>query len=394
MPMICRNSLAVLLLVALSAGAQTTRYVNGRWFNGETFVPDEVSAVNGTLTHRPPPGDVKTVDLAGGFVVPPFADAHCHLPDSIASLPRSEPQDLTAGVFYVLNPNDIAELSNAVRGRTAIDILFAHAGFTGPTGHPRKLYERLSDLKFVPFQKSELEGRAFYAIRTTSDLDRDWPGYLASKPDFTKIYLLYSDTKKAEGLTHALARDVVRRAHRARLRVGAHVETARDFHRALEAGVDFVMHLPGYYRNGLRDDAFVLAATDVERAARAHTYVVTTSSLLDEGDEALLRIQNENLRKLKAAGVPIIIGSDQMPGVGFSAEAGHLSKSGVFTNVELLQMMTTTSRAIFPGRQVGCLRDGCEASFLVLSGDPVADFDATKKIAMRVKRGVLLDPAK
>src|ERR1043165_594031 len=387
-----RFSVAVLLLAGLPAGAQNTRYIKGHWFNGQTFVEDQLTVVDGKLSHRQPVGKVNVVDLEGGFVVPPFADAHCHLPDSEKALSWSVPADLAAGVFYVLNPNDIAELSNPIRGRAGIDILFAHGSFTGPVGHPRKLYERLVDQKLVPFRKSELEGRAFYAIRTAADIDRVWPSYLATKPDFTKIMLLYTDTKDSEGLTPELAAEVVRRAHLAHLRVGAHVETARDFHNALEARVDFVMHLPGYYRNKLPDEAFVIDAADIRRAARTRTYVVTTTALVGTEDESLLRVQDDNLRRLQAARVPPLVGSDMSPGAGFVAEVDHLKKSGVFSNVELLRMMTTTACAVFPGRQIGCLHDGCEASFLVLSANPIADLDATKKIVKRVRNGTPVSP--
>ena len=377
----------LLLLVSCLSSRAATRYVGGRWFNGKTFVRDAFTVVDGKLSHRTPPKDATTVDLAGGFVVPPFADAHCHLPDSVKALAWSEPADLNAGVFYVLNPNDIAELSDPVRGHAKVDILFAHAGFTGPAGHPRRLYEDLAARGFVPLQKSELEGRAFYAIRTKADIDRVWPSYLATRPDMTKIYLLYSDTEQSEGLTPEMAKEVVRRAHRSHLRAGAHVETARDFHNALEANVDFIMHLPGYARHGFGDEAFVIPQADIVRAARAHTYVVTTTAVVQE-DDALRRIQTDNLRRLEAAGVPLLIGSDRMPGTGFLDEVDHLKKSGVFSNAELLRLMTTTSRAIYPGRNIGCLRDGCEASFLVLASNPIDDLEAVKKISLRVKDGV------
>jgi imidazolonepropionase-like amidohydrolase len=50
----------------------------------------------------------------------------------------------------------------------------------------------------------------------------------------------------------------------------------------------------------------------------------------------------------------------------------------------------TTPRAIFPKRSIGELRDGYEASFLVLRADPLADIAATRAIALRVKKGVRL----
>jgi hypothetical protein len=49
-----------------------------------------------------------------------------------------------------------------------------------------------------------------------------------------------------------------------------------------------------------------------------------------------------------------------------------------------------TPRAIFPGRKIGALQDGYEASFLGLGGDPLADFAATRDIRLRFKQGVLI----
>ena len=45
---------------------------------------------------------------------------------------------------------------------------------------------------------------------------------------------------------------------------------------------------------------------------------------------------------------------------------------------------------IFPQRRIGELRPGFEASFLVLDGDPIADFGNTSRIGLRVKQGVAL----
>jgi imidazolonepropionase-like amidohydrolase len=50
----------------------------------------------------------------------------------------------------------------------------------------------------------------------------------------------------------------------------------------------------------------------------------------------------------------------------------------------------TTAAAIFPQRKIGHLKEGYEASFLVLSGDPLADFTNVQKIELRIKQGELL----
>ncbi len=50
----------------------------------------------------------------------------------------------------------------------------------------------------------------------------------------------------------------------------------------------------------------------------------------------------------------------------------------------------TTPATIFPGRKIGRLRDGYEASFPILAGDPIADFAHLGGIRLRVKLGRML----
>jgi len=50
----------------------------------------------------------------------------------------------------------------------------------------------------------------------------------------------------------------------------------------------------------------------------------------------------------------------------------------------------TTPRVIFPHRKIGALREGYEADFLVLQGNPIKDFTKVLNITMRVKHGELV----
>jgi imidazolonepropionase-like amidohydrolase len=69
-------------------------------------------------------------------------------------------------------------------------------------------------------------------------------------------------------------------------------------------------------------------------------------------------------------------------------EAIYLSSLGVYSNAELLRLWTeVTPQSIFPNRQIGRLARGYESSFIVLDGDPLADFSNVKRIKLRVKQG-------
>jgi hypothetical protein len=75
-------------------------------------------------------------------------------------------------------------------------------------------------------------------------------------------------------------------------------------------------------------------------------------------------------------------------GVTALAEALNVHALNVLDNRALLKAWCeTTAETIFPKRRIGHLQEGYEASFLVLGGDPLADFEKVKDIRMRFKQG-------
>ena len=103
-------------------------------------------------------------------------------------------------------------------------------------------------------------------------------------------------------------------------------------------------------------------------------------------------VQRASLRTLIASGVRLAIGSDN---VGDSSlfEAEHLHSLGVFDTLALLKLWAEdTPRAIFPQRLIGLLREGYEASFLALEGNPLDDWRNTRRIKLRFKQGVEVRP--
>ena len=89
-------------------------------------------------------------------------------------------------------------------------------------------------------------------------------------------------------------------------------------------------------------------------------------------------------------GVRIAIGSDDVTDNSVK-ELFYLKDLGVFDNLTLLKMWTeTTSMTIFPNRKIGSLKEGYEASFIALEGNPVEDLNNVRKIKFRFKQGFLL----
>lgn len=384
---------------------------NGLWFDGQEFVERTMYTRYGVFVDSPSAPVDSVIDLDGKWIVPPFAEAHNHNVEAGNGFGDLVDRYLSAGVFYVKNPNvlpsGVIPIRDAVNRPTGIDVTFAYGGVTGSGGHPIGVVRR--NVRRGVWEEGQGEGAFYYAVDDTADLRQKWPALLAHRPDFVKVYLLYSEEyeRRADdssfvghrGLDPELLPAIVERAHGAGLRVTAHVETAADFRNALRAGVDEIGHLPGFRGNEENrfpePERFRLDESDARQAARQKTVVVTTlgdfeGAAPDSTAEAARRVFRHNLRLLRKHGVRLAVGSDSYESVGVS-EALQLHNLGVFTNRELLKMwVETTPATIFPERKLGRLEPGYEASFLVLGGNPLRSFTAVGDVRLAVKRGVIL----
>jgi len=394
--------------------AQTTAvaFEGGRWFTGTAFESRTAYVDSGILSFRRPARIESSIDLAGGYVVPPFGEAHNHNVEGSGNIDRLISRYLEHGIFYVKNPNNLPRDREALAGKiklpTSIDVTFANGGWTGVDGHPMEIAKRNLDRRV--WSDRDGEGGFYWSAATSDDIARKWPVFLAQRPQFVKGYLLFSEeyAKRQndaasfgwKGLDPRVLPDLARRAHEAGLRLSVHIETAADFHNALVAGADEVNHLAGFRGNMERPmtdpTRFEISDADAQLAARNQTVVVTTLSgatqVALDGPQREFRLQLEslyrrNLHTLRRHQVRLAIGSDAYD-TDALAEAMFLNGLAVFEPAELLRTWTQgTVQAIFPDRHVGVLEEGAEASFLVLRGNPLEDFNAVLQIARRVKQG-------
>lgn len=416
------TSLVGLTLGAKIFGQQTLSKVyefkNGNWFDGQKFTVKRFYSVNRFLTSKKPVRVDSVIDLTGKYVIPPFCEAHNHNvewsdEETFSRLTRTY---LEAGIFYVKNPNNLLRARTPLLGKinipTSIDAVFANGGLTASGGHPLGVVKR--NIERGGMTKEDGDGGFYWVIDNVADLNSKWNKILAGKPDFIKTYLLYSEEyekrKRDEkyfawkGLNPKLLPEIVRRAHAAGLRVTTHIETATDFHNALIAGVDELAHTPGFRpENGdwtkFDSSRYQISEADARLAAQKRVVVVTT--LVSAIDHVLQKKENEpfnaihdlliqNLQLLKKYDVCIAVGSDSYRQTSL-AEAMNLHKLEAFDNRTLLKMWCeTTAATIFPKRKIVHLKEGFEASFLVLNNNPLQDFANVQKIDKRFKQGDFL----
>ena len=390
------------------------QFTNGRWFDGTGFRRRVFYSINGVLTLKQPARIDKVFDLKDGYVIPPFAEGHNHWlePQRVDEYIQNYLRD---GVFYVKDeanmPYIVSQFREKLNRPTSVDFITALQGFTGSGGHPLEIIRQFQKFGILPkeWTESDFDGKAVMIVDDLKGIPSRWSLLIKEKPDFVKAFLLYSeeygrhkDNPKKTGLDPKLLPEIVRRAHEAGLYVSVHIDTAADFHNALVAGVDEIAHLPLVdFNKEVANKVFLISEADARLAARRGVRVITTLGWINNDDdfannpkraeEVKQQVIIPNLRLLKRHGVKLLVGSDQFRQTSLP-EILLISSLGVFTNLEVLKMSCeVTPQAIFPKRKIGFLRKGYEASFLVLDGNPLTNFEQVKNIKLRFKQGYLLN---
>ena len=409
-----------------------TAFESGQWFDGKRFSKHTFYAVGGVLQTRKPAKIDRTVDLENQFVIPPFGDAHTHNLDGTRGLAEMTQQYIAEGTFYVRVIGNHGTGAKAARPflnkPSTLEVIYANGMLTCTYGHPFLVYEPLAMgiysypetiKRMDEIKKSRIaENDAYYFLDTKADVDAKWPRILSTRPDLIKIALVDAanwekDKAKGDmvekGLSPAVAAYVVQKAHQSGLRVYAHIDTADDFRLGLDIGLDGFAHAPYCLWNGSLDTAPQndLTISDIKRAAKQNIVITPTAQIstyaatdydkngkgvLNKERMARISVRQKKLfNDLHKNGVRLALGLDNY-GTTLRPEVLYFHENEIFDNATLLQIATeTTPQTIFPGRKIGKLQTGYEASFLVLGGNPLTDFEQIKNIKLRVKQGVFLD---
>jgi hypothetical protein len=406
----------------LASESSNLEFANGRWYDGQSFVPRTFYSVDGLLTSVRPARVDSVENLEGKFVVPPFGDGHVHNLGDTDSLNGEVNEYFDLGVFYLMEMDPAGEVSQTVLKTVnrpdSVDVIYANGVLTPSWGVIPDFYRMMVGMGRFGDKKTldQLDTHVIYLVDSRDDLEKKWPAIVARNPDLIKVIMAFSeefDKRKnnqkyganpphwsaKEGIDPKLLPEIVQRAHAAGRRVSVHIETAADFHVALLAGVDIIAHLPASWQIGRKTgfadeklDHWEISDQDAQMAADRKIVVMTTTLKgPDDPDAAAFReVYRHNLNLLKQHHAVIAIGSDSHPGSAPS-EALYLASLGVFDNSSLLKMLCeTTPQAIFPNRKIGLLRDGFEASFLALDGNPLGNLENIHHIRIRVKQGRLV----
>jgi imidazolonepropionase-like amidohydrolase len=407
------------------------KFENGQWFNGHKFESKTLYSVNGVISENYNELPDSIIDLKGGFAIPPFGDAHTHNLADPVTIDQMELKYLRDGIFYVQVMTNQASQADSIRDRFSteetIDVKYANGGLTSTLGHPHLAYETSAlNLHWSAIfsqrdriQNSRIaENDAYWFLDSTKDVELKWDSILKAKPDLIKIYLINTDRHKELfeakqmgqfGLSEDVAQLVVKKAHKANLKVYAHVENAYDFRVGLNIGVDGFGHLPGYSWDGQSDASlYRLTDEDLHRTKEQNVVIIPTVNFArvyagkydNQGNASLDSIRyntvnqflSKELERLHEQGVHLALGSDQH-GETSILEANYLLKElNVFNRLTTLKLLSeNTPKAIYPNRKIGYLKEGHEASFLVLNGNPLDNWSCMDSIYFYMKQGKIIN---
>lgn len=405
-----------------------------RWFDSQAAVlrgPSDVYLFEGRIAAIDKPGGLQSVAVAqrisgkGRTLLPGFVDMHAHLTSGDLLL------DLASGVTAVRDVgNSFAELSE-LRG------LIERGDVLGPRVAANGFIEGKSPYSsqadFVPDNLAD----ALAAI--------DW--YAAHGYRQLKLY---------NSIRPEWVRPMVAHARRLGLRTGGHVPAFMTARQAVEAGFDELHHINQVTLNflvGKGDDTRTLLrfnlpgdkaadlklndrrtqdflallkkkgtvvdptmtafeATYTQRQGQPNpSYSMVASNLpavlqrgllsaevdLDDNKAkrwgASWKVMMDLLRRMHAAGIPLVAGTDATAGFAYQRELELYVQAGIPAAQAL--KIATWNGAKYSDRlnDLGSIERGKRADLLLVDGDPVADIRAIRRVALVVKGDQALSPA-
>ena len=350
------------------------------------------------------PAGLPRIDANGQTLLPGLIDAHTH------SFGTAQSDALRFGVTTVLDmftiptllPEAIEQRARRDQSRLA-DLYSAGVLATARGGHGTQY------------------GIPIPTVDAPDQADAWVEARIAEGSDFIKIVI---EPGRLFGiqwptLDEATVRALVAAAHARGLLAVAHVSMEADAIMAVEAGVDGLVHVfadrpaSTEFLELARERGVFVVPTTVVMAGVAGQFDMDAllaengnadrfsdeqrASLTGAGwslpnGAAILARNQDNVRALHAAGIPLLAGSDAPnPGTahGFSVheELGFLVEAGMST-AEALAAATRATAETFGLDARGCIAPGCRADLLLVDGDVQADIRATRQISAVWKNGL------
>jgi imidazolonepropionase-like amidohydrolase len=335
------------------------------------------------------PTQTQIIDAQGGAILPGIIDTHSHILENSGSLQKSLRTWLESGVTSI---RDLASRYGTVDvpslhihtiqdrlarfGSQAPTMQIAGPIITAPGGYPTQSFP-IGALEVVDVGSARL---------ATQPLIDQGAGVIKIAVESG------SPANPMPTLTLAQVRAITEVAHEHGLRVTAHANRVQDARIAVDGGVDELAHSIPF---GHLPDALIKQMVEQDVAILPTLLALDLSlSRLEfsaEQEQRLNEQWQDNVRRYKAAGGQIALGSDYgVQGVpaGMPVDEMALMVDFGLTTMEVIQASTSTAAAML-GRedQLGTLEAGKQADIIVVDGDPLADIQSMANVIVVIKNG-------
>jgi imidazolonepropionase-like amidohydrolase len=351
------------------------------------------------------PASAKTIDAAGGFVIPGLIDAHVHVTAMTADLasPSSEAASYVAIKATEAMAATLDRGFTTVRDASGADFGLARAQEEGLFRGPRLMYcgKALSQTGGHADFRAPGEhvshdlgnccagiGRVVDGVDAVRKAARD---ELRKGAHHIKIMAsggVASPTDRIDSTQFSIdeIEAVVQEATAANRYVAAHAYTARAINRALRAGVRSIEH-----GNLLDEESIALFK---EHDAFLVPTLVTYWALKEEGKQfglseanwdkvdAVLDAGLAALETAHKAGVKIAFATDLLGKMQRHQNQEFSIRAQVQDNLSILRSATTVAAELIEREgELGVIAPGAHADLLVLDADPLTNIEAVSKIA-------------
>ncbi len=361
----------------------------------------------------PLPDSARTFYLSGLTLLPGFIDSHVHLSgirsrisDGSRELgwlryfwrfsrrfPERRRAFIRAGITSVKSLGDpypwVFKLAERIESHQLGGPRIFAAGpyLTAPGGHPvaRLRHAGQGDTSFIAQIARQLAG---------PDAAHSAVDAISRRADFLSVVLEKAGDPQLPELPVQVLTAITTTGARHRLPALVHVDALQDVLIALSVDARGIEHLPL--------DQLIDPVTLAELRER-RVFVDPTLQAVEQlasgpnGDVAAARTARRNLRRLLAAGVPVVAGSDApSPGTTFGytfhEELRNLVESGYTPREAIASATLVAAEYLGVAQHLGTIAPGKWADIIAVAGDPLTDISATARVHLVVADGqILLD---